>query len=87
MDYASCHVVYVDKRAYKDRYEELSGSNPQGPSTYVPGPAGDFDLEIKDVQSNLRNILNIFNGGKWRSHFDRSSVSLRPREELKVNSF
>ena len=61
MDHAACHVVYVDKRAYKERYEKRGGS---GHSTYVPAFADGFDVESKEVQLNLREILSVFNGGE-----------------------
>ena len=64
MDYAACHIVYVDKRAYRERYEKRGGPVSPGASIYVPGSIEGFDLENKDVQLNLREILSVFNGGK-----------------------
>ena len=61
MDHATCHVVYVDKRAFTDRYEERS--RPNAPSNTVIEFVGSFGLESEDVQLNLRNLLTVFSGG------------------------
>ena len=61
MDHATCHVVYVDKRAYTDRYEERS--RPKAAPNTVLESAGSFGLESDDVQVNLRNLLTVFSGG------------------------
>ena len=65
MDHAACHVVYVDKRAYKERYEKRGGPVSPGPSTYVTESAEGFELEAKEVQLNLHEILSVFNGGEY----------------------
>lgn len=64
MDHAACHVVYLDKRAYRERFEQSDGPENPGPSTFVPESSGTFDLECKDVQLNLRAVLLVFNGGE-----------------------
>lgn len=63
MDHATCHVVYVDKRAYMDRYEERSGPRASLPPTILPESMGGFGLEPEEVQLNLRNLLTVFPGG------------------------
>jgi len=63
MDYPDCNVIYMDKRAARDRYEISGGRDEPGPTTFRPGTSGLFDEEIKEVQCNLRTLLSVFSGG------------------------
>ena len=65
MDHATCHIVYVDKRASGDRYEKRPGPNVTGPLNLSSGFSSMFDWENKEVQMNLRSILSVFQGGTY----------------------
>ena len=62
MEHLSCHVIYVDKRTLRDRYEESIGKNSFGPSMFAADAAG-LEPEAGDAESNVRTILSIFDGG------------------------
>ena len=58
MDPATCHVVYVDKRATRERYENHeSFALPSIPSSVGHGQ------EIQEVRENLNVVLRSFDGG------------------------
>lgn len=70
MDYAACHVVYVDRRAREERFVKKDSV---ASSTVAKDIEGDSDysdvkqdlVEDEEVQLNIRSILSIFNGGTF----------------------
>lgn len=70
MDYAACHVVYVDRRAREERFVKKDGL---ASSTVTKDTEGVLDYsdvkediaEDEEVQMNIRSILSVFNGGTF----------------------
>ena len=62
MEHLSCHVMYVDKRLLRDRYEESVGKASAEPSMFV-ADAATLKLEAGDAEVNVRTILSVFDGG------------------------
>ena len=63
MDPADCHVVYVDKRASRERFEK----KPSIASSFDTSSAG-YGQEIRGVKENLDAILAVFDGGTYAVH-------------------
>ena len=51
MDYAACHVIYLDNRVSKDRCEQRDSTQQQSLN------------EPDDLQGNLRILMSTFNTG------------------------
>ena len=68
MDYASCNVVYLDKRIRDDRYETRSRSQPL--SSQLPKSAIQIDTETlePDLERNIETLTKVFQGGKRQTH-------------------
>ena len=73
MDYAACHVVYVDKRVSR----ELEGKYVHRSATMPPDSAASRQVEasqdrisetllreIEYVRINVQSLLSVFDGGK-----------------------
>ena len=78
MEYAACHVVYVDKRAQEDRFvgkdglasPSLERSNDRDSDYFNANK----DLgEPEEVQMNLQAILSVFNGGTFYDNVSEST--------------
>ena len=72
MDYAACHVVYVDKRVSKDlegRYlHKPAATLPDAAASRKDEPSKDrlSDIllrEIEDIRISLQSLLSVFDGG------------------------
>ena len=64
MDYAACHVIYVDRMARADRLVKKDATPSVAAGTYNSG-SGYFDAlgETDQVQANVRTILAVFDQG------------------------
>ena len=60
MDPADCHVLYVDKRATRERFER----KPALASSFGTSLAG-YGQEVRAVRQNLDAILAVFDGGTY----------------------
>ena len=80
MDYAACHVVYVDKRAREERFVRKDGLASSA-VTRSNERALDYsnvheDLaESEEVQMNVQAILSVFNGGMFYNALESTSWS------------
>ncbi len=65
MDYAACHVIYVDRKARGDRVVKKDATPSAAASTHSSA-ASYFDTveEVEEVQANMRAILAVFNQGR-----------------------
>ena len=86
MDHAACHVVYVDKRSYGDRYEKRAGPTSPGASNADPGISSLYDFENKEVKMNLENILSTFHGGTRHAWHRRNNMTILGLPMLMDNS-
>jgi hypothetical protein len=66
MDYPACNVIYVDKRATRDRYEHKGSPDTASQIIYEPNSIDLLDNEVKEVQLNLRALLSVFTGGECK---------------------
>ena len=62
MEHLSCHVIYVDKRTLRDRYEESVGKISSESSMFA-ADAASHESQAGDAELNVRTILSIFDGG------------------------
>ena len=65
MEYAACHVIYLDKRAKADRLERPS----HGPPTHEMGSQlgrihSILASEPEEVRENIKTLVSVFNIGK-----------------------
>lgn len=62
MEYSACHVIYLDRRADEERYEEsMMNRRPDIWARSVPTESlAQADL---DVEENVRALLSCFQGG------------------------
>ena len=86
MDYAACHVVYVDKRAQEERFVKKDGlasstltTSNDGASDY-PGVHEDL-AEPEEVQMNIQAILSVFNGGMSHNVLESTAFSSSGRKQ------
>ncbi len=78
MDYAASHVVYVDSRISRG----LDGKQLQKATSTPDGATNSQETswedkhpecfkallgELEEVRTSLKNILSVFNGGRWFS--------------------
>ena len=63
MEHLSCHVIYVDKRSLRDRYEASVGKTALEPSMFM-ADAATLKQEAGDAEVNIRTILSVFDGGR-----------------------
>lgn len=66
MDYASCHVIYVDNKAREDIALNKDGTNVAATGTHISASsylktAG----ELNEVHANIQAILTVFDQGTW----------------------
>ena len=78
MDYAACHVVYVDKRAQEDRFVRKDGLASPSVMRSNDGDTDYFNAnkdlgEPEEVQMNLQAILSVFNGGTFYDNVPEST--------------
>lgn len=78
MEYADCHIVYVDSRVSRDldgkliQNSESSQSNIHSGDSWEDRNPDCLNIilgEIEEVRSNLRSLLSVFNGGTSSSSF------------------
>ena len=68
MDPLTSNVIYVDKRAARDRYE-TSGTltRPDVSIDTAESPESlEAEVEVNDVQLNLSTLLSVFSKGRFR---------------------
>lgn len=70
MDYAACHVVYVDRRAREERFMKKDDLASSTDTKDTEGVLDYSDVkedlaEDEEVQTNIRSILSVFNGGTF----------------------
>lgn len=90
MDYAACHVVYVDSRISRG----LDGKHVQKAMSASDGATNSQESswedkhpecfkailgELEEVRTSLKNILSVFNGGKLTS-LHKNSFSFKAHE-------
>ena len=70
MDYAACHVVYVDRRIASDRHEDrkIQPVSSKKSLENIPGQAY--------VQHNVGVLLSVFNRGKQFSRHHLCEVAV-----------
>ena len=73
-----CNIVYVDKRALRDRLQTHSGRDETGLLTFAAESSSVIDAEAKEVQVNLQTLLSMVSEGK------RTNLWLRGRSETEV---
>jgi hypothetical protein len=63
MEYSACHVIYLDRRAEEERFEEsMIHRRPDAAGRQVPTETlSQTDL---DVQENIKALLSCFQGGE-----------------------
>ncbi len=76
MDYAACHVIYVDKSVRGDRFVKRD-TTPSAATTTRSRTTSYFNIvdETDEVQANVQTILAVFNQGMSK----RSSSTTRGR--------
>lgn len=75
MEYADCHIIYVDSRVSGEldgkliqhsslkRSQDVSSRKEPLPGDRNPGSLDSILGEIEEVRCNLQILLSIFNGG------------------------